>query len=108
MLASVAAEEISKSDVVSLVGSPRRKTPVYEPFGDENDSRVKSFPGDQFSDGTGDVHGKWVLIILRGLRMEIAIKRSLQEILLDSSILPLWICSRVEIHVKRTLKTQTK
>ncbi|KAH9776042.1 protein SUO [Citrus sinensis] len=58
LLASVAAEEISKSDVVSLVGSPRRKTPVYEPFGDENDSRVKSFPGDQFSDGTGDVHGK--------------------------------------------------
>lgn len=57
LLASVAAGEMSKSDVVSPVGSPPW-TPVHEPLCDDNDSRVKSFPGDHSTDSTDDEHEK--------------------------------------------------
>ncbi|KDO69742.1 hypothetical protein CISIN_1g000335mg [Citrus sinensis] len=57
LLASVAAGEMSKSDVVSPVGSPPR-TPIHEPLCDDNDSRVKSFPGDHSTDSTDDEHEK--------------------------------------------------
>ncbi|KAH9776045.1 protein SUO [Citrus sinensis] len=57
LLASVAAGEMSKSDVVSPVGSLPR-TPIHEPLCDDNDSRVKSFPGDHSTDSTDDEHEK--------------------------------------------------
>lgn len=45
LLASVAAGEISKSDLVSPSRSPQRNTPVELP-GTDNDSRVKLIPAD--------------------------------------------------------------
>ncbi|KAL5747256.1 hypothetical protein ACOSP7_024256 [Xanthoceras sorbifolium] len=49
LLASVAAGEMSKSDIVSPTGSPQRNTSSNEHLCDDNDSRVKSFPRAEFS-----------------------------------------------------------
>ncbi|KAJ4712280.1 BAH domain [Melia azedarach] len=58
LLASVAAGEMSKSNVVSPVGSPQRSTPVHESTYDDNDSRVKSFPADHSTDSADEEHVK--------------------------------------------------
>ncbi|KAK0588356.1 hypothetical protein LWI29_038508 [Acer saccharum] len=65
LLASVAAGEMSKSDIVSPTGSPQRNTSGHEHLCDDNDSRVKSFPRAEFShvqsnstDGADDDHEK--------------------------------------------------
>ncbi|XVE57098.1 hypothetical protein DITRI_Ditri04bG0064500 [Diplodiscus trichospermus] len=47
LLASVAAEEISKSDVASPIDSPRRNTPVVEHSSSGNDTKLKYTAGDE-------------------------------------------------------------
>lgn len=58
MLVSVAAREILKYDIISPIGSSRRRTHVHEPAHYENDSRMKLFPRDQSSSSVSDAHGK--------------------------------------------------
>ncbi|KAJ4720429.1 BAH domain [Melia azedarach] len=59
LLASVAAGEMSKSNVVSPVSSPQRSTtPVHNPVCDDDDSKVKSLPGDHSTNSADDKHEK--------------------------------------------------
>ncbi|TXG64746.1 hypothetical protein EZV62_011740 [Acer yangbiense] len=65
LLASVAAGEMSKSGTVSPTGSPQRNTSGHEQFCEDNDSKVKSFHREEFSqaqshstDGADDDHEK--------------------------------------------------
>ncbi|XP_044481210.1 uncharacterized protein LOC123207800 [Mangifera indica] len=67
LLASVAAGEMYKSDIISPPSSPQRNTPVHEQLCDDNDSRVQSSPGADLSqehsqsiDGADDEHDKQV------------------------------------------------
>ncbi|XWS37383.1 hypothetical protein CRYUN_Cryun19dG0038300 [Craigia yunnanensis] len=48
LLASVAAGEISKSDVASPIDSPQRNTPVVEHSSPGNDTKLKPSAGDEF------------------------------------------------------------
>jgi hypothetical protein len=65
LLASVAAGEMSKSDLVSLTDSPQRNTPAIEHSCSGSDLKVKSSPVDdlareesQSNDGADDEHEK--------------------------------------------------
>ncbi|KAJ8747996.1 hypothetical protein K2173_012984 [Erythroxylum novogranatense] len=66
LLASVAAGEISKSDMTSPIDSPQRNTPLGENSCKVDDSRVKSSPDEdhdhQSADGVDDEHEKLDLV----------------------------------------------
>ncbi|KAJ0106655.1 hypothetical protein Patl1_17985 [Pistacia atlantica] len=86
LLASVAAGEMGKSDVVSPPGSPRRNTPVDEQVCDDNDSRVKSSPGADLSreqsqsiDGADDEHEKQVDCTLSAKNADINQEKSARD-----------------------------
>ncbi|KAJ0049372.1 hypothetical protein Pint_15392 [Pistacia integerrima] len=88
LLASVAAGEMGKSDVVSPPGSPQRNTPVHEQVCDDNDndSRVKSSPGADLSreqsqsiDGADDEHEKQVDCTLSAKNADINQEKSARD-----------------------------
>ncbi|XP_044476799.1 uncharacterized protein LOC123204262 isoform X1 [Mangifera indica] len=95
LLASVAAGEMCKSDVVSPDVSPRRNTPVHEQLCDDKDSRVKSSPGVNLSpeqsqsiDGADDEHGKQVDRTLPAKNADTNLEKSARDLTGQINISP--------------------
>ncbi|KAF2314711.1 hypothetical protein GH714_030126 [Hevea brasiliensis] len=77
LLASVAAGEMSKSDMASPNHSPQRNITAIEHSCSSSDSRLKSYPGDNIArdctesvDGIDDEHEKWVTGTMRAKSSE--------------------------------------